>query len=231
MKQLFHWCSRKLHLLPLQAPPSIKKQPKRPPSLKINIIPQQSKSELSRSLPATKATTTVSEVPSTATTNGRHSNENLSVLRRRTVVQSKDTLAVNGNGERGMETRTQERRGTVHGAETTDGTVGGLARQWSSSASRMFTKRTVSLKYIRANMKRPRSSSDRVDSPMEEKIMSKEGSNFTEDSYIPRIAEHTKSWPYVMARNYFLLDNIKLFITFLINILLLTYQVRRLTLS
>ncbi len=46
-----------------------------------------------------------------------------------------------------------------------------------------------------------------------------------EESYIPKIAAHTKSWPSFLARNYYRLNNVKLCMTLLINIILLTYQV------
>ena len=214
----------------------MKKPVKRPPSLKISIPQQPLKDRQQQLQPlqvlsTARASTTVSELPPSAT-NGRHSEESLSVtgssLRKRTLPNIEDTLAVSGNGETAMEIERTERRGSFHGVGSGDDANGGLARNRSWTAPRMFSSKPPRLAYNRKNMKRPETSPMLTSSPMEENMMSKEEMNINEDSYIPKIAEHTKSWPYVMARNYFLLDYLKLFVTFLINILLLTYEVKSL---
>jgi len=45
------------------------------------------------------------------------------------------------------------------------------------------------------------------------------------DSYIPRISQNVRSWPALLARNYYNLNTIKLILTFLINIILLSFKV------
>lgn len=48
----------------------------------------------------------------------------------------------------------------------------------------------------------------------------------SEDTYVPHIAVHNKSWSSFLARNYYNLITIKLLLTLFINVLLLSYQVR-----
>ena len=90
---------------------------------------------------------------------------------------------------------------------------------------RNFKSANLTLSYNRSVMKRPGEAS--TPSPTEDggPIMR---SLVSEDTYVPKIASHTRSWPAVLARNYFRLNNIKLAVTFLINVILLTYQVTNL---
>ena len=201
---------------PVVAVSSPKKAAKRPPSLKINITPYQE--DKPRAPPAaSKASTTVTELP-TLVTNGHHAQESALRLRKRTLDSLKDSLLVEGTRE-GKENSAGTRRSTMQVVGSADD------RGSSLSFSQLFSKTTKSLRYNRSTMKRPASSAEFSGSSMEES-MTATGAMFKEDAYIPRIAEHTKSWPFILARNYFFLRNIVLFLTFLINILLLTYEVR-----
>ncbi len=220
IKKLHQNFSKKLH-----HPPAIplKKGAKRPPSLKINIVPPPSLQERGLPIPAaSKASTTVSDIPPSAS-NGSHSRNGDSQLRKRSVGK----LATNAKEESTESGEAKERRrGTIQLAESADVAGDDSSRRLSWSGANMFMKKAVSLEYNRETMKRPESTDVSSGSPMEETLATKgKVPSYSEDSYIPKIAEHTKSWPYIMARNYFLLDNIKLFITFFINILLLTYKV------
>lgn len=89
---------------------------------------------------------------------------------------------------------------------------------------KLFKNGKLTLSYNRACMKRP---SPMVDTPTpgDDAAASKLMTS-GEDSYIPKIAARTKNWPSFLARNYFRLNNTKLCVTFLINVILLTYQVR-----
>lgn len=137
----------------------------------------------------------------------------------------------NGSGEGGRSMRGEERRGSYGNVEDRRRDERRLSDQLDAGEVEgkrpvyirsMFQPTTLSLAYNRSLMKRPSVSvpyTDNSPSPMEESPV------IGEDSYIPKIAEHTKSWPSFMARNYFHLNNIKLFNTFLINVILLMFQV------
>jgi len=225
VKLLCH-CLKKKQSSPVEAVVPPKKTTKRPPSLKINIIPQQEEKsqDKSRAPPtANKASTTVSEIPTLAT-NGHHTGDTTVRLRKRTSDSTKISLFVEGTRESKENSAkadsSKNRRSTIQIVGSVDD------KNSSLSFSQMFSKKIKNLSYNRSTMKKPAASADFPSSSMEE-TMTSTGERFKEDSYIPKIAEHTKSWPYILARNYFFLRNIVLFVTFLINILLLTYKVDR----
>lgn len=86
---------------------------------------------------------------------------------------------------------------------------------------KIFKNGDLTLEYNRFVMKKPSSLLSTTPSPTGVDLKQL-GS---EESYIPKIAAHTRSWPSFLARNFFHLTNIKLTLTFLINMILLTYQV------
>ena len=83
--------------------------------------------------------------------------------------------------------------------------------------------RQLTLSYNRAQMKPPSHlsevSSDRVPQPVT-------GAEAV-DSYIPKITSSTRGWQCFLARNYYRLNTLNYIITFIINVLLLTFQVWR----
>lgn len=78
------------------------------------------------------------------------------------------------------------------------------------------------LEYNRFVMKKPSSLSTPTPTGQGPTSFKQLGS---EDSYLPKIAAHTRNWPSFLARNFFHLMNIRLALTLLINLILLTYQV------
>ena len=185
------------------------KSVKRPPTL---IIPPHPKQQLSPP-EITNVPTTITEA--SCVTNGLHSKEKVSnkscpmdsgLLRKR--VRNERPVSI-GNGESKKSLMDEGRKASFLSS-------GSFDRRMSTPTS------TLNLTYNRSCMKRPSvgmSYADQSPSPTEENLV------LGEDSYTPKIAEHTKSWPSFMARNYFRLNNIKLFNTFLINIILLMFQV------
>ena len=144
------------------------------------------------------------------------------VLRTRNVPSSNEGTISNGNGESGR--RKEEdglRRGTMQSVNSKE--TKNVAQKKKS-----FQQRTLSLTYNKATMKQApgvRLATPVIHhspSPMPTGLVT---SIEVEDSYIPKIAEHTKNWSSFMARNYFRLNNIKLLNTFLINVILLMFQV------
>lgn len=104
----------------------------------------------------------------------------------------------------------------------------GMSLGGGESGARSYTPRNfkptnLTLTYDRSRMKRPSVSDSQ--SPMEEGAESALKQAASEDSYIPKIAAHTKNWPSFLARNYYRLHSVKLGLTLLINVILLTYQV------
>ena len=88
---------------------------------------------------------------------------------------------------------------------------------------RPFNMRQLTLSYNRAQMKPPSHlsevSSDQVPQPVT-------GAEAI-DSYIPKITSSTRGWQCFLARNYYRLNTLNYIITFIINVLLLTFQVWR----
>ena len=91
---------------------------------------------------------------------------------------------------------------------------------------RIFKPGTLNLRYDRALMKKPASDQP---TPMMENGPSLKNIP-SEADYIPKITAHTKNWPFFLARNFYRLNTMKLFVTFFINVLLLTFQVNNLCL-
>lgn len=90
---------------------------------------------------------------------------------------------------------------------------------------KLFKNEKLTLTYNRAHMKKPSTMAD-TPTPGGDTGGGFKPSGSGEDSYIPKIAARTKNWPSFLARNYFRLNNAKLCLTLLINVILLTYQVR-----
>ena len=79
------------------------------------------------------------------------------------------------------------------------------------------------LEYNRFIMKKPSSLSTPTPAGQDPASLKQLG---YEESYLPQITKHTRNWPAFLARNFFHLMNIRLVLTLLINLILLTFQVR-----
>ena len=89
---------------------------------------------------------------------------------------------------------------------------------------RHFHMRQLTLSYNRSRMKPP---SQCLETPSPSPQPSQQDTTTMEgESYMPKIAISTRNWQSFLARNYYRLNNLKFVITFIINILLLTFQVR-----
>lgn len=114
------------------------------------------------------------------------------------------------------------RRGSLQLPQYTRGVSVGADGGSQPFTPRNFKVGDLNLAYDRSKMRKPSVSG--TPSPMDDTpgtLAQLTG----EVSYIPKIAVHTKSWPSFLARNYYRLNNAKLIMTFLINVILLTYQV------
>lgn len=179
-----------------------KKYAKRPPSLIINSPQQQQHEQQSSEKYKAKTTTAGAD-------------ETRGTLRKRLGSLVQGEGAANGQAE------SQVRRGSLQPEYVRGVSIGTEGGGSQSFTPRNFKVGDLSLAYDRSRMKKPTLAA--TPSPVEEapSLAQFEG----EESYIPKIAAHTKSWPYFLARNYYRLNNMKLGMTFLINVILLTYQV------
>ena len=84
-------------------------------------------------------------------------------------------------------------------------------------------KRQLNLAYDRHRMKPPSGLLDPA-SPSHSSNTLPSGTDMT-DSYMPKIQIATRGWQAFLARHYYRLDYVKLFLTFFINVLLLTFRV------
>ena len=88
--------------------------------------------------------------------------------------------------------------------------------------SQAFNMRQLTLSYNRARMKPP---SHLSGVPTDQVPQPATGSGGV-DSYIPKITSSTRGWQCFLARNYYRLNSLNYVITIIINVLLLTFQVR-----
>lgn len=208
---------------------SSRKISRRPPTLKINTPqqPQQTQQPIPGKL---KATTTV--VPKAgglyqfSKTEGLDDSANPGVRKRGgslTVgkipgnTASTPSKSVGDGPRRGSLQQPRYARGVSVGSQDTKGANG------MSYTPKVFKNGPLTLEYNRYLMKKPSSLASSTPTPTGDSSNLKQGS--CEESYIPQIVSPTRSWPSLLARNFFRLTNIKLILTFLINVILLTYQV------
>lgn len=190
-----------------------KKSTKRPPNLHINISQQeQQQRPQPQSSVRYRATTTLREVPAPLKLDN---GDGFFATALKTSTKKRGSLSINvpspasTTGQRG----TEYLRGISLGSGDIRGSL--------SITPKNFKDSGLSLSYDRSRMKNPATSG--TPSPMEDGHPLKHVSS--DDSYLPKITAQTKNWPSFLARNYYHFNNIKLCITFLINMLLLTYQV------
>ncbi len=93
---------------------------------------------------------------------------------------------------------------------------------------RPFQMRQLKLEYDRSTMKKPSqyaesTLSDSASSPEVQEGPGVRGG----DSYVPKITFSSHGWQSFLARNYYRLNNVKLIVTFFINLILLTFHVSR----
>ena len=86
---------------------------------------------------------------------------------------------------------------------------------------RPFHMQQLTLRYNRAQMKPPSHLSEVPSDQVPQPVTGAEAV----DSYIPKITSSTRGWQCFLARNYYRLNTLNYIITFIINILLLTFQV------
>lgn len=203
--------------VPLTSPP--KKTMKRPPTLQINAPQQPQQTSVKF-----RATTAVTEGP------GLYGNRlhagggaqggvggtigDTGGVRKRTLAVAKEGTNRSRSGS--LQAPPDYTRGVSVGND------GGDVQGAQTYTPRSFKNGNSVLSYNRSNMKNPKSLSS-TPSPMDDRPAQKQ--KLSDDSYMPKITEHTKSWPAFLARNYYHLNNTKLCLTFLINVMLLTYQV------
>ena len=113
-------------------------------------------------------------------------------------------------------------------ANGADSAVRSEYKRWLSHDSRrggslspsphLHTAHTLTLSYDRSRMKRPSMS---MDTPTPEGLLREKS-----DNYVPGIAIATRSWSSLLAKHYYNLNSCKFVLTFLINLILLTFKVR-----
>ena len=90
---------------------------------------------------------------------------------------------------------------------------------------RTSTIHPTSLQYDRSRMRRPSVDGPRAPLPGNHSPKAGGGGGVDEESYVPKIALSTRGWQAFVARHYYRLNNLKLLVTFLINVVLLSFTV------
>ena len=226
VKSYFHrkWSiSRKNPIITTSAPSSSTpststgnriKNVKRPPSLQINYPPQGP-------IKLTAKTTTTPKIVQFdihTSREGKKESNVESTLRKRTA-----SLIPTAHMRAPVVDESRRESLQLNGASVQPGYTRGISvGNGETYTPRVFKNKPLDISYNRSNMKRP-------SVMITDKTPTNEGSTLKfdsrEDSYIPKITAQTKSWPFFLARNYYNLNNIKLCVTFLINIILLMFQV------